>query len=318
MKKNFSRMLLAGGLAGIMQILAAPFGTAAAQVMQPPITYEPVDPELKNLVNDAYPNGLTPKFNMLNPNYRPVLPLAKSTSVDVTFLQEGAGYLNSLGWYAYSTDSPIMTGTKSNLDLDGSGIVSLEELQNTPGVETGWVFPNSSASASGGNLRAGDTVSLGNGKVFEAGTTIAFFLVQNAWTGTDVRDTNQYGTDEAQVFYASDHLNPEAPETSSRFTELSGTSRHMAMMFADDTKSNVIVGLEDLNRQDQYVNDRYQKTDNDFNDIVFQVTAPVAGAFDANIATAPVAGLGSGLAALPLAIGLIPMFTRRNRRISAV
>ena len=70
----------------------------------------------------------------------------------VTFLHEGAGYKNILGYYAYPSDNPPG---------------SVEELEKLV------IFPNASAQGSGGGLIRGNSVELLG--EFEAGTTVGFF-----------------------------------------------------------------------------------------------------------------------------------------------
>jgi LruC domain-containing protein len=81
------------------------------------------------------------------------LVLTKTAQVWMTFVTEGAGWRNALGFY---TD---------------------------PNKELKIVFPNASLPGAGGALAAGSKVYLGQ---FPAGTTIGWFLVANGWNGTSV------------------------------------------------------------------------------------------------------------------------------------
>jgi LruC domain-containing protein len=85
------------------------------------------------------------------------------SDVWVTFVTEGAGYRNALGYYVFDTDNP-----PSNVsEIDSIHVV----------------LPNASLAYSGGELYAGDKIRLGT---FEGGKTISWVLFQNAWTGSGV------------------------------------------------------------------------------------------------------------------------------------
>jgi len=101
-------------------------------------------------VPDANPEYLADK----NVNTR----LKEKAEVWVTFVHEGAGWLNALGFYTYDLNNPPS---------------SPEEIDSLI-----MVFPNASYKHSGGGLHSGDKVKLG---VFEAGTGIGWFLVPDGW-----------------------------------------------------------------------------------------------------------------------------------------
>ncbi len=84
--------------------------------------------------------------------------LQEKAEVWLTFVHEGAGWLNSLGYYKYDLNNPPETVD----DIDSLFMV----------------FPNASYNNDGGGLKSGDKVSLG---VFEAGTGIGWFLVPDGW-----------------------------------------------------------------------------------------------------------------------------------------
>lgn len=90
------------------------------------------------------------------------------SDVWVTFVTEGAGYKNALGYFTYPSASPPATAE----DIDSIFII----------------FPNASLQNSGGSLNPGDKVHLGQ---FPAGTTISWVLFQDAWRGNEVRVNNQ-------------------------------------------------------------------------------------------------------------------------------
>lgn len=95
----------------------------------------------------------------------------------ITFVHEGAGYRNSLGFYTYNIDD----GPPENPD-------SLEHTVIFPNASIGWNL-----------LSSGDKVYLGT---FEAGTVIGWFLVANGW-----RD--QVVSDASVRYYSNPEYNPE-------------------------------------------------------------------------------------------------------------
>ncbi|TPV54304.1 LruC domain-containing protein [Aestuariibacter sp. GS-14] len=106
--------------------------------------------------------------------------LAEEGEVFVTFLHEGAGYLNSFGYFTFDASNPP---------------ASKNEVRETI------VFPNLSYP----HLRQGDRVSLGT---FPAGTSIGFFLAANGFSSsTGVK------AGAVPYYYSLKHLNPESTDS---------------------------------------------------------------------------------------------------------
>ncbi|WP_295792949.1 LruC domain-containing protein [Mucilaginibacter sp.] len=143
------------------------------------------------------------------------LNIVKDGDVWITFVSEGAGYLNSLGYYTYPTNSP----PKSAADIK---------------VVT-YIFPNASLPGSGGNLRPGNKIKLGK---FSAGTSIGFVLFANAWNGKEVNS-------DATKFYSTTACNPETK------AEL---KKHTVLLYAEKQKLYMI-GFDDQNRESGSDND---------------------------------------------------------------
>jgi hypothetical protein len=252
----------------------------------PDMTHVEVDSDLVNTINSALPESSNVNEDFLNPEYSPVLPLSEEAHLSVTFIDEGAGYRNSLGWFSWA-DGVFDNLTKADIDMNDSGIISYDELTAIDGVNANWLFANASMEGKGGSLTTGDTVILNDGNTFAAGTNVSFFLGANTWDGTDIVGETS-GTGEKNIFYGLDFLNPEAL-SSSLYGSDGGNdiSRHVAMLFADETQDQVILGFEDLIRP---------AGDNDFNDAIFIVEADPASAIaDANIVTAPLPVAATGL-----------------------
>lgn len=107
------------------------------------------------------------------------------------------------------------------------------------------IMPNTSFAGSGGGMQSGDKVLLGT---FPGGKTISWVLFQNAWTGSgvDVGDPK---------FFSNNDFNPEA----------SAALRQHTVQLADIGRQILINSFEDIRRD--------FGSDNDFNDLIFYVTA---------------------------------------------
>ena len=95
-----------------------------------------------------------------NPNTNVVL--TEEATVYVTFIDEGAGWKNSLGTYTYDAATPPMSVAD----------IAAEKML---------IYPNASKVGSGGALQAGNTMRLLG--TFPEGTAIGSFLVANSWRG---------------------------------------------------------------------------------------------------------------------------------------
>lgn len=139
-------------------------------------------------------------------------PLTDSCEVWITFVHEGAGYLNSLGYYTYPTGS-----TPTNASQ-----ISVHKV----------IFPNLSFTGSGGGMTTGDRVYLG---VFPPNTTIGWFLTPDGWTpnSQNVTDKNN-----KPVRYSDRGLN----------TFTSNQNRNHVAQLVDPNRELILLGFEDLNR----------------------------------------------------------------------
>ncbi|ATF09044.1 DUF4114 domain-containing protein [Candidatus Enterovibrio altilux] len=285
--------------------------TSAAYALianSPTIINNTVDSALINLAETTLPESTTANPEFLNTDYDPYLSLHHNANVYVSFLDEGAGYKNSLGYFTFNDDT--FSGlNKGSIDTDSSGVVSLSELGAVEGIEYGFLFANLSKSGSGGSLLTGDTVQVGDSAI-ALEKNVSFFLSQNSYAGGDtVSDGILTGTD--QTFYGLDFLNPEADFTYENGSS-SATSRHVAMLFTDNNEEQVIMGFEDLNRVNPSSNDWSIPSDEDFNDAIFMVYSDPVDAFsNSNIATAPLPPMAQSLFGLMMCAGLI-LITQKN------
>ena len=144
----------------------------------------------------------------LNNNLERNLILKEQCDVWITFVHEGAGYLNSLFYFVYN---------KNNKPTTISQVDSFIAI-----------FPNASYSGSGGGLNSGNKVRIGR---FGADTAIGFAIAANGWNGTTV--TNGNG------FYTS--ISSMNPETNPAHKE------HVVLLF-DNPTQRFLIGFEDINR----------------------------------------------------------------------
>ncbi|MFK7807011.1 MAG: DUF4114 domain-containing protein [Saprospiraceae bacterium] len=121
---------------------------------------------LSNIFTSALPEGLN--IQQAHPEYfgddvPSSIYIQEDAELRVTFLHEGAGYKNVLGYYYYNADNPPS---------------SVEDIQKLI------VFPNASAQGSGGGLFEGNTVELLGS--FKANTVVGFFLNANGWSNGNI------------------------------------------------------------------------------------------------------------------------------------
>jgi LruC domain-containing protein len=183
-------------------------------------------PEYLEKENDIIDASLLEYINASLPEQKPVpsfhpdylektaetnINIVETSDVWVTFVHEGAGYLNSLFYYTYPTGS----APKTTADIKQVNVI----------------FPNGSLIGSGGGLRSGNKVKLGR---FEKGTTIGFGLVANGW------DYNQKIVGPGKhVVFSDDNLNPEKDPK---------LRRHTVLLY-DDKRKLFLTGFEDLLRE---------------------------------------------------------------------
>ncbi len=122
---------------------------------------------LPNLFNVVLPETENALIN--HPEYfmHPTknIHIKETAEVTVTFINEGAGYKNVLGYYAYDINTPPQT---------------VDDLVKIV------IFPNASAQNSGGELIRGNTMRLLG--EFEADTMIGFFVISDGWRNNEITE----------------------------------------------------------------------------------------------------------------------------------
>lgn len=147
-----------------------------------------------SLLPNIYANVLPEQQNamQLHPEFftHPVknLTVTDETELYLTFVDEGAGFKNVLGYYTYQ---------------EGNEPTSEEQLDKIV------IFPNASAEGSGGELIRGNTMRLLG--TFEPGTVIGFFVIANGWRNGQITDGlysqhtdipfNMSGRQQSLIFY---------------------------------------------------------------------------------------------------------------------
>ena len=169
--------------------------------------------ETLQMIDNSLPETFpVPDYNpqYITSGYDTDIKLQEKADIWVTFVNEGAGYRNVLGFYTYSLDNPLTEKPSDD--------------------QINIIFPNASKLGSGGGLQAGDKVKIGT---FEAGTGIGWVLLANAWSSR-----NQKVGNGLWKLFSNPNFNPEAKE------EL----RHHNVLLADPENERVILGFEDIRR----------------------------------------------------------------------
>jgi LruC domain-containing protein len=148
--------------------------------------------------------------------------LKEEADIWVTFVHEGAGYLNALGFYEYDQTAP----PKSKTDIKKHTII----------------FPNASFSGSGGGLFSGDKVYLGR---FKGGTALGWFLVSSGFSNGKV--TGQ------TIYYSEPSFNPEAIADKKQHTVLLYDSKRGVLLLGMEDMSRTGGSDDDFNDAVFYV-----------------------------------------------------------------
>jgi LruC domain-containing protein len=172
-----------------------------------------VSQEVLEVINASLPeNQPVPTYHpeYLDNDLVSTVNLVEDAEVWVTFVHEGAGYRNALGYYTYPTETPPAT------------VDDIESLKI--------VFPNTSYQGSGGSLVTGNKVYLGS---FTAGTSVGWFLVPDGWNSTTKLVDVKPG-----IKFADKNLNT--------FTQAQ-YRQHVALLY-DQSLQKLILGMEDIDR----------------------------------------------------------------------
>jgi len=161
------------------------------------------------------------------------LQLIDNCEIWVTFVTEGAGYRNTLGYFYYPTGSTP------------EAIAAIKQKVI--------VFPNASFNGSGGMLTEGDKVKLKYydeankvwTDIFPKGLTVSWFLIADGFNSVTIGSSGQYWDYSIPAFNA-------------------GAYQQNVILY-DKTEQKMVIGFEDVHRN--------SGSDEDFNDAVFYATA---------------------------------------------
>jgi len=171
-----------------------------------------IEQNLLDDINASLPENVPGGIPATHPEYlsgvETQIVLTKEADVWVTFVSEGAGFRNTLGYYTY----PLGQEPTSVDDITSHNII----------------FPNVSMRFSGGGLIPGDRVYLGR---FPANTVVSWFLSANGWNWGNVNDGNG-------VYYSDPSFNPESNVD---------LKTHMVLLH-DDARDLTLLAFEDLRR----------------------------------------------------------------------
>lgn len=198
------------------------------------------DPVEASLLNDL--NASLPERQSV-PAYHPEylantapdnLALKELCDVWITYITEGAGWYNALGFFAFNTASPPTTPSQ----IDSIKII-FPNLSNAGANSSGNNYKG------GGGLYPGNKVYLGR---FPAGKSIGFVIFANGWNGSSVTNGNYR-------IYTIPALNPETNPLLKKHT----------VLLRDPTRLSILFGFEDWRRD--------QGGDEDFNDGILYIKA---------------------------------------------
>jgi len=242
---------------GMLGLLVGVAGPATAQ--SGTTRYLTVPSSVMKTVGEVFPEASNAGASYVSEVYSPNLLVTERATVQVTFVWEGAGYQNTLGYFTY-VEEP-----------DGSVTIKDRNL----------IFANASFPSQG-TRKTGEQVDLlaadGTPRVFEPGEKVGFFVVANGWKDlAAIRDWDRTRPEIPAADAAGNlaiglgsytTLSELNPEMALAHPDL---ARHVAMIRMDptagflDDKEYFLTGFEDLNRA--------KNSDNDFNDVVVIVTA---------------------------------------------
>jgi LruC domain-containing protein len=134
------------------------------------------------------------------------LIVTQPSDVWITFVHEGAGYKNTLGFYTYNLSNPPTS-------VNNISVVKI-------------IFPNLSFTGSGGGLSSGNKVKIGT---FPANTGIGWVLIADGFKGNTISGN--------WTFYSNPAFNPESnPALRQHNVILSDPGRDLVLIGFEDIK----------------------------------------------------------------------------------
>jgi LruC domain-containing protein len=230
---------------------------------------------LKNTLPLSLPETVSAPFknysalDLTTDDRKSYIKLTKPANVYVTFISEGAGYRNSLGFFTFTNYA----------NLPSFPLPNNTNFTTTDPLHRRIIFPNTSLPNSGGNLTAGTTVQLVDpvtgSPLFQPGNNIGFFVLAD---GSNIPPTTvgiKNYLNDVWMFYTIKKMNPETGTLATPRGPVAN-SAHTVLLYDKTilTKTVVVLGMEDMNRNPG------TGCDNDFNDVLFAITTNPPDAID--------------------------------------
>lgn len=186
-----------------------------------------ISTDLLNFVSTYLPEGRDMRSgnpSLLSGNAMADIAITQPSDVYITFVTQTTSLNNTLAFYTFPTNQAPKTAS------------DIRKIT--------YIFPNVKSSIP---LRPGDKVKIGR---FDAGTSIGFVLLQNAWNA-QTRQPEKI----AVHFCSNDALNPE----------INASLKKHAVLINYAPENKILVGFEDADRT-------VPGCDHDFNDVVIYAT----------------------------------------------
>jgi len=170
---------------------------------------DPVNLQLMQDINTALPeykNEVAYHPEYFVPSVPNNLEILTQSDVFLTYITEGAGWMNSIGYFTFKTNQP----PTSSSQIDTIHLI----------------FPNASNNGSSGGLYPGNKVHLGH---FSAGQSIGFVVVPHGWNGTGT-----YVGPGSDVWYSIPAFNTTDPQMLKHLLFFNDPSRHQIMFTFED------------------------------------------------------------------------------------
>ena len=162
-----------------------------------------------------------------------------NTEINVTYINEKAGYKNVLGYVIYNTDAP----PRNIKDLK-KHIIIFPNLSDTKGSISG----DTIKLASEWTIKEdGKTINITNTK-FSKNSSILFFVISDGWRNNKISTHRRH-------YFSNPKFNPET---------VKDLKHHFVVIETKNNENKFIIGIEDIHKQNR-------NCDHDHNDGIFLI-----------------------------------------------
>jgi LruC domain-containing protein len=188
------------------------------------------------------------------------LHFVENCTAILTYVVEGAGYRNTLGYYVYDTENPP---TSPEQITDRRILI--------PNFSGGNEQIKYYGTTGGGSLKNGDSLDLpyevdpvnfNHNYNFPAGKSVGFFLISNGWAGAGAWTSGSTQPNYASLLRTTNNILFSNPALNT--SNIAGHKEQFACLQSKIDPSVLIYGVEDIKRPGG---------DKDFNDAVFTIEA---------------------------------------------